>query len=116
MGVERQEEIMAKKKKSEPEVEIVAMTPEEKVAWSKSVIAANLAQHYEEMAQHYMMEYAKMERHFWEVVKKRQHLPKQHFQMTVMIPHEDKIKIEMITDEQHRQRYVKKPDPKLVVD
>lgn len=105
-----------KPKKKENEGIVVAMTEEEKLAWRDSIIASNLAQHYEEMAQHYMLQYAKAERKFWDTVKKRPHLPKTPYQITILRPHDNQLKIELITEEQYQARYVKKPPMNLVVD
>jgi len=97
-------ELMSKKKTG-----IFEMTPYERKLYTDSVVACNVANHYQNLAKSTLDDAMRAQATFWDAIKGRDNLPKKPFKMEIM-PRDRQIKISLISKEEQQVNIFKKPE------
>lgn len=90
------------------------MTTSERGLYMDTVVASNLANHYQNMALKMSEKAFRAQTLFWDTVKGRPNLPKKHCSIEVLTG-DRQIQIEIITNKEPEMRYFKKIPSKTEV-
>ena len=96
---------MSKKKTGEFE-----MTYQERKAHIDSIVASNIANHYQKVAAYYTETAMRKQAHFWDLIKDRDNLPKKHYSIEIL-PGDRLIKISLTPKEEQGRFIFKRPEP-----